>query len=115
MISKKVVIDVARFDNSIRGSVSYNPTELDRQHAWDISRLPHGAVLELLVHSYRPFRYPTDYGPAMYPNPHAWGRASDLHLIITADSNEVASDWESLFLDQIASPQLDNQAVVKAA
>ncbi|ERI35170.1 hypothetical protein M707_23190 [Arthrobacter sp. AK-YN10] len=102
MISKKITIDVARFDNSVRGSMSYNSTELDRQHAWDISRLPQGSVLELLVHSYRPFRYPQEFGPAMYPDPHNWQRP-DLHLIITADSYDAAEEWEDLFLDQFSN------------
>ncbi|WP_091465365.1 hypothetical protein [Paenarthrobacter nitroguajacolicus] len=110
MISKKIVIDVARYDNSIRGSISYNSTELDRQHSWDISRLPQGAVLELLVHSYRPFRYPTEYGPAMCPDPHAWGGTEALHIIITADSHDVAADWEELFVGQAADKQKHKQA-----
>lgn len=110
MISKKVVIDVARYDTSIRGSVSYDPTELDRNHSWDISRLPQGAVLELLVHSYRPFRYPSEYGPAAFPNPHAWGGTDALHIIITADSHEVAADWEELFVRQASDIRKHKQA-----
>ncbi|QSZ54501.1 hypothetical protein RI444_07615 [Paenarthrobacter sp. AT5] len=102
MISKKITIDVARFDNSVRGSVSYNSTELDRQHSWDISKLPQGALLELRVHSYRPFRYPSEYGPAMYMDPHNWQRP-DLHIIINADSHDAAQEWEDLFADQFRS------------
>ncbi|MCX8453355.1 hypothetical protein [Paenarthrobacter ureafaciens] len=105
MISKKITIDVARFDRSTRGSVTYDPSELDRVHAWDISRLPQGSILEILVHGYRPFRFPGEYGGReRFPDPHAWARP-DFNLIITADSNEIATEWEALFLDHFRNYQ----------
>ncbi|BCW85052.1 hypothetical protein NicSoilE8_27250 [Arthrobacter sp. NicSoilE8] len=104
-ISKRITIDFARYDNSVRGSASYNPNEVDRQNAWEISKLPPGAMLELRVHSYRPFRCPREYGsPGVFPDPHNWGRP-DLHIVITADSYEVANEWEDLFQDQYSNTQ----------
>ena len=103
-ISRKITIDVAKFDRSTRGSITYDPSELDRIHAWDVSNLPRGAVVELLVHSYRPFRFPREYGGReRFPDPHAMMRP-DFHLIITADSNEIAGEWEALFMDHFQNP-----------
>ncbi|MBT8159316.1 MULTISPECIES: hypothetical protein [Arthrobacter] len=105
MISKKITIDVARFDSSDRGTTAYDPAELDRIHSWEVSKLPPRAVVELLVHSYSPLRFPREYGgQERFPDPHAWGARQDIHLIITADSHGIATEWEDLFNDHATKP-----------
>ncbi|WP_426998178.1 hypothetical protein [Pseudarthrobacter sp. N5] len=88
MISKKTVIDVSRYDDSRHGGSYYDPMELDRHHNCEIAELPQGAVLELLVHGFRP-----------HTGFHRWGRP-DLHIIITSPHYNVAEEWEAMFLDQ---------------